>query len=167
METLRAVWGQVVARRRLLALVVLVALVATPFMLSALQDREIRREGEIGAAEVTRFEVRGSSEEPEYWITYRLPAQYEDDTERSVEVTEGAYKRADLRDAIRVQVSTEDPGDHHVEGAVDSDLLGWLTIAAEFALLGGFGWMLWSVRRRQQVSHRAGAHTHRTKDDSP
>lgn len=159
MKSLSAVWELVRERRYVVGLVVVLLLVGTPFMVSVLKDRSIRNDGEIVAAQVSEFEVRGSREDPEYWITYRLPPQFDDDTDRTLQVTEAAFRRADLRDSIRVQVLADDPEDHHVEGAVDSDTLGWVTFLLELGVLGAFAWMLWSTRRRHQVSERARSET--------
>ncbi|MGN0063577.1 MAG: hypothetical protein ACI379_04990 [Nocardioides sp.] len=152
MEALKAAWADPYRRALIIGVTVLVLLANVPFVVGGLKERHIRTDGVIGNATVTELRTVGEGEDEEFWLDYRLPDEYGDRTEHSVRVSEPVWKRADLRDTIRVQVLAEDPEEHKVEGAEEGHVVGLTTIVVDLLILGGFAYMMYSRRPRRETS---------------
>lgn len=117
-------------------LLVVVALLNTPLLMSLATRAKISSNGTEVTAEVLGGRVYGTEADPEYWLTYRFDESVDEDRERfSEEVTRATYRASNESRELTVRVVPGDPVSHSVLGAVQRRLGLWITLGADAVLL--------------------------------
>ncbi len=128
-------------------LLLVVALVNTPVLMSLATNARVSSNGEDGTAEVVGRRVYGDQSSPQYWITYRFDEKVDPDREAySAEVDRATYARVDETREIGVRVVPGDPAAHRVDGAEPRRLGLVITLVAD-ALVAAALLIRWLRRR--------------------
>lgn len=118
-------------------LVLLVLLINFPLLQGALTRRQLERSGVDVTATLVDHEVLGGSDDPAYWISYRLPPSIDprqDSWPRQLE--REAYDDAVADGRLTVRVIAGEPNNARVPGQVVSRVGLIVTLVADLLLLG-------------------------------
>lgn len=138
---------------RVLVLALGVLLVNLPLAHSWWSARQLDRSGVTVSAEVVGEDELPPTDAPRYWISYRLPAEIDEERlTRAAEVDRATYADAVAAGVIEIEVLPDDPALSRAVGRVTSSLGVWLTLLADAALIG-FLVLALAARRRQRLRH--------------
>ena len=143
-------------RKLLLALLLVVALVNLPLLHSSWTSAKVDREGVDVTAPLVGSDVLGSDEDPEYWISYRLPEDIDPrgDNAWPVQVERATYEQVRDTREVHVRVLRDEPAAAHVEGEVSHRAGLWSTLVVD-ALILALVLLFWRHRVRRGTDEAA------------
>lgn len=128
-------------------LVLLVFLINFPLVQSALTRRDVERSGADVTATLVDHEVLGTSDDPQYWISYRLPTSIDPDQDVwPRELERSAYDEVVAAGRLTVRAIEGEPVSVRVPGQVVSRAGLVATLVADLLVLG-FVLVLWRFGR--------------------
>lgn len=141
------------SRSSIVLIVVVVALINLPLVMSTWTRSAVEREGVEVVAEVNDAKNLGTSAEPSWWVNYTLPESVDPDRGTwSARVNGATYERADREGTVEVTAIKGQPESAIVRGEIRSSagLVG--TLGADVVLIALLS-LLWRWRghRRREV----------------
>lgn len=134
-------------RRLAFLLLVVLALVNAPVLMSLATQASVAARGTEVTAEVVGGRLLGGGADPEYWLYYRFDEEVDEEREAfGTEVDRATYARARETREVAARVVPGDAVAHEVEGAQPQRLGLWTTLGIDAAVLLAVA--LWWLRRR-------------------